>query len=481
MVKKKSILALIISAVMVFGMAPMAVFAASDSEITTDMPTTAVVGQEIEYGVTTTAGTDQGKYVLAKFNITGPAAVTTKYLEVNDNQWYELTGDSFGPPSTGFPFTDGATSKFRSTFNQAGTYTFEIQIVAVADQSVLARATHTVTVTDPVAPAVTIDMPQTFIVGEPMEFTISTTAGSQAGTMVLGTAQFDGAAAVEKIEYLETADGKWYELTGDSFGPASGFSLADATSTFRVTFNQAGTFSLVVNIVDAATQQTVIASAKSTVTSDTAADYTAVDAAIAKANALNRDDYVDFTAVDNAIVAVVRDLGSSRQEEVNAMAQAIEDAIAGLQLKQNDTTGGTATGGYQITAGADGVWVQNSADGLTITSNGDFTKFTGIKVDGADVAAEHYTAVSGSTVVTLNAAYLQTLTEGTHTFTMVFTDGEVSTNFTVSAQAAGTANNTMASPQTGDSSSVVLWAAIAVAAAGAMAGAVVFARKKKAE
>ena len=208
------------------------------------------------------------------------------------------------------------------------------------------------------------------------------------------------------------------------------------------------------------------------------ADYTAVDEAIAKAEALNKDDYVDFTAVDSAVAAVVRDLDSSRQTEVNAMAQAIENAIAGLQLKQNDTTGGTATGGYQITAGADGVWAQNSADGLTITSNGDFAKFTGIKVDGADVAAEHYTAVSGSTVVTLNAAYLQTLTQGTHTFTMVFTDGEVSTNFTVSAQAAG---NTMAAPQTGDNSNAVMWIVIAVAAAGAMAGAVVFAQKKKAE
>ncbi len=218
-----------------------------------------------------------------------------------------------------------------------------------------------------------------------------------------------------------------------------------------------------------------------------AANYTAVNEAVAKAEALNKDDYVDFSAVESAIAAVDYTLTMDRQAEVDAMALAIENAIAALQLKQDDTTtggdttGGTAAGSYQITAGADGVWAQNSADGLTITSNGDFSKFTGIKVDGADVAAEHYTAVSGSTVVTLNAAYLQTLTQGTHTLTMVFTDGEVSTNFTVAAQAAGTANNTMASPQTGDSSSVVLWAAIAVAAAGAMAGAVVFARKKKAE
>ncbi len=175
------------------------------------------------------------------------------------------------------------------------------------------------------------------------------------------------------------------------------------------------------------------------------ADYTKVDAAIAKANALNRDDYVDFTPVDNAIAAVVRDLDISKQAEVDAMAQAIEDAIAGLQRKQ-----AAVSGSYQITAGADGVWSKGSTAGLSVTSNGDFTKFTGIKVDGADVAAEHYTAVSGSTVVTLNPAYLETLTEGVHTLTLVYTDGEVTTNFTIAP--AGTA----VSPQTGDSSNITI-------------------------
>ena len=214
------------------------------------------------------------------------------------------------------------------------------------------------------------------------------------------------------------------------------------------------------------------------------ADYTKVDEAIAKANGLNRDDYVDFTAVDTAIAAVVRDLDSSRQAEVDAMAQAIEDAIAGLELKQTTEenpageTGNTVS--YQITAGANGTWNKGNTEGLTVTSNGDFSKFTGIRVDGVDVGAENYTAVSGSTVVTLNTAYLETLTEGTHTLTMVYTDGEVSTNFTIAAQTAGVANN-MASPQTGDNSNTVMWIAVAVLAAGAMTGTVFFARKKKAE
>ncbi len=77
-------------------------------------------------------------------------------------------------------------------------------------------------------PTVTLDMPQTFNVGEPVEFSISTTGGDKAGTMVLGTADWDGAAAVEKLEYKE--GDSWMELKGDHFAfrprvwiPARGF------------------------------------------------------------------------------------------------------------------------------------------------------------------------------------------------------------------------------------------------------------------
>ena len=66
------------------------------------------------------------------------------------------------------------------------------------------------------------------------------------------------------------------------------------------------------------------------------ADYSKVDAAIAKANALNKDDYKDFTGVEAAVNAVVRDKNITEQTEVDAMAKAIEDAIAALQYKDAD-------------------------------------------------------------------------------------------------------------------------------------------------
>ena len=66
------------------------------------------------------------------------------------------------------------------------------------------------------------------------------------------------------------------------------------------------------------------------------ADYTKVDAAIAKANALDKDDYKDFSGVEAAVNAVVRDKNITEQSEVDAMAKAIEDAIAALQYKDAD-------------------------------------------------------------------------------------------------------------------------------------------------
>ena len=68
------------------------------------------------------------------------------------------------------------------------------------------------------------------------------------------------------------------------------------------------------------------------------ADYTKVDAAIAKANALNKDNYKDFTGVEAAVNAVARGKNITQQAEVDAMAKAIEDALAALQYKDTNKT-----------------------------------------------------------------------------------------------------------------------------------------------
>ena len=72
------------------------------------------------------------------------------------------------------------------------------------------------------------------------------------------------------------------------------------------------------------------------------ADYTKVDAAIAKANALNKNDYKDFSGVEAAVNAVVRGKNITEQSEVDKMAKAIEDAIAALEKQPASTKPGTS-------------------------------------------------------------------------------------------------------------------------------------------
>lgn len=77
------------------------------------------------------------------------------------------------------------------------------------------------------------------------------------------------------------------------------------------------------------------------------ADYSEVDAAIAKANALNKDNYKDFSAVEAAVNAVVRDKNITEQSKVDAMAKAIEDAIAALVKKPSSSSSSRPS--YSIT------------------------------------------------------------------------------------------------------------------------------------
>ena len=58
-----------------------------------------------------------------------------------------------------------------------------------------------------------------------------------------------------------------------------------------------------------------------------AADYSAVEAAVNRAQSLKAEEYQDFSAVEAAIQAVDYGLDIRSQEAVDRMAQAIETAI----------------------------------------------------------------------------------------------------------------------------------------------------------
>lgn len=136
-----------------------------------------------------------------------------------------------------------------------------------------------------------------------------------------------------------------------------------------------------------------------------------------------------------------------------------------------DTSTGNITGtiklknkaatSYKIISGADSEWKQNTDGNITIRGNGEFSKFESVKVDGSIIDAKNYTAKEGSTIIILKADYLKTLSVGTHSFEIVWTDGSAVTNFKVSKNTDDSQQPTP--PQTGDNSRPMLWVTLLAA------------------
>lgn len=136
---------------------------------------------------------------------------------------------------------------------------------------------------------------------------------------------------------------------------------------------------------------------------------------------------------------------------------------------------------YSIIEGTNGSWTKNSDKTLIFRANGDFSKFTGVKVDGTLIDAEKYTVVSGSTVITLKTDYIKTLSVGTHKLTVVYNDGECSTNFEVKAAQTenGGDSDSGKSPQTGDNSNLLLCVALLFVSGFGIIGTTVYSKKKR--
>ena len=106
------------------------------------------------------------------------------------------------------------------------------------------------------------------------------------------------------------------------------------------------------------------------------ADYTAVDAAIARATALDSSLYTNYSAVEDSINSVDRAKSKAQQTEVDAMAKAIEDAIAAL-VEKPSSGGGFSSGSffpsYPVTTpgktenGTVTVSTKNATSGSTVT------------------------------------------------------------------------------------------------------------------
>ena len=151
-----------------------------------------------------------------------------------------------------------------------------------------------------------------------------------------------------------------------------------------------------------------------TQTLDLTADYTAVDAAIEKANALNESDYRNFDTVKTAVEAVARGKNITQQADVDAMAKAIEDAINDLVRK---SSGSSSSSSGNTTTKTE----------TTTNPDGSTTK-TETKKDGS--VTETTTGTDGS--VTKTETKTETKSDGTKTETKTETKTDADGNKTTS-------------------------------------------------
>ena len=114
---------------------------------------------------------------------------------------------------------------------------------------------------------------------------------------------------------------------------------------------------------------------------------------------------------------------------------------------------------------------------LSFTSNAAFSDFIRVELDGKTLDEKYYTVKEGSTVVTLKADYVATLSVGEHTIGIVSTNGTATTTFTVKAKTA--VDNDTDSPQTGDNSNMALWIALLAASVFGLAGTAVYSKRKR--
>ncbi len=139
-------------------------------------------------------------------------------------------------------------------------------------------------------------------------------------------------------------------------------------------------------------------------------------------------------AYESGIIAAILETGKAASlSNPRNQTGSVKGSVAALHEEESGTQD---TPVYQMIAGADSSWTQGSSTGLTITGNGDFSKLKGVKVDGSLLDESCYQAKAGSTIITLNASYLDTLSVGTHTFEIMWTDDSAETTFTINAKSA---------------------------------------------
>ena len=222
-----------------------------------------------------------------------------------------------------------------------------------------------------------------------------------------------------QMEYRKAGTGS-YSICTDS--EITGLVAGNYEVRFMETVNFNASPSVTVTVPAGST---VVAKYTLTITNGTGSgDYAENAAVTITANAPAADKVFDKWVLKSGSADIADENNATTTVTTKAMAATIEATYRDL---------------YKIINGANGVWVKGSTDPLSFKADGDLAKFNSVKIDGTELATDKYTAAAGSTVITLNNDYLSTLSVGTHTIAIIYTDGDCSTSFTVHQHTYGAA------------------------------------------
>lgn len=428
-----------------------------------------------KYTVTVTNGSGTGQYAQGEtVTITAGAAPSGQQFK----EWEVVSG----------------TITLASSTSETTTFTMPTEAVSVkANYEAIPVTGYTITATAGANGSITPSGAVGVAAGDSQTFTISPSSG-----YVIDTLKVDGLEVTATTSYT--------------------FSDVKANHTIEVTFKQESQTPDVTAPSITTQPGNAIVKAGETATFTIAASGTD----LTYQWQIDRNDGNGWVNIDGATAASyttstvdISCNGFKYQCVVSNSAGTDTSNTAVLTVTEN-TTPAPGSVDYEILDGANTSWEQNSDGSLSIRGSGAISKFVGVKVDGNLVDVRNYTVKEGSTIVTLKADYLNTLSVGNHTFEIIWTDGTASTRFTVSKSDSGSAepkdndgnndkndntNNTPATvpedknnngtsgsqtddnqqitaPKTGDNSHTVLWISLlGVSLAGLLS--MIYVRKKK--
>lgn len=154
-----------------------------------------------------------------------------------------------------------------------------------------------------------------------------------------------------------------------------------------------------------------------------AADYSRVNEAISRVNSIDKELYENYNKVEKALYQI--DWNKSKQEQatVDGYADTINKAIEGLVKKNKD---------YKVTEGE--TFVKESGKDISIRIDHEYTENVKVEVDDQEVDKVHYKVTKGSTIITFDDMYLNTLSVGTHHVKVTFEDGIATTTLVIKEQ-----------------------------------------------